>query len=31
VAADHRLTVTEISLATEEGRRLATEAGRGML
>lgn len=26
VAADHRLTVTEISLATEEGRRLATEA-----
>lgn len=27
VAADHPLKVTEIGLATEEGRRLATEAG----
>jgi glutaredoxin len=27
VAADHRLTLTEVSLATEEGRGLATEAG----
>jgi hypothetical protein len=27
VGADHPLTVTEISLATDEGRRLAVEAG----